>query len=87
MVRRDMSIPIIDTNLEMNVTDTMEDWDEAKLRSVVLSKHGNPRTTTDVCNDALHYALLIHLCRLFANSSSMLLKRRSAQSSPVFTVL
>jgi len=27
-----------------------EDWDEEKLRSVVLSKHGNPRTTTDkVC--------------------------------------
>ncbi|KAI5294373.1 hypothetical protein KEM52_004154 [Ascosphaera acerosa] len=30
--------------------DTMESWDEEKLRSVVLSKHGNPRTTTDkVC--------------------------------------
>lgn len=28
----------------------MEDWDEAKLREVVLSKHGNPKTTTDkVC--------------------------------------
>lgn len=27
------------------------DWDEAKLRSVVVSKHGNPKTTTDkVCN-------------------------------------
>ena len=29
-------------------TDTMESWDEEKLRNVVLSKHGNPRTTTDV---------------------------------------
>ena len=30
--------------------DTMADWDEAKLREVVLSKHGNPKTTTDkVC--------------------------------------
>ncbi|KIX04372.1 uncharacterized protein Z518_05240 [Rhinocladiella mackenziei CBS 650.93] len=30
--------------------DNMEDWDEEKLRKVVLSKHGNPRTTTDkVC--------------------------------------
>ncbi|KAJ5636339.1 Translation machinery-associated protein 46 [Penicillium longicatenatum] len=30
--------------------DTMDQWDEEKLRSVVLSKHGNPRTTTDkVC--------------------------------------
>ncbi|EER26955.1 Zinc finger CCCH type domain containing protein [Coccidioides posadasii C735 delta SOWgp] len=30
--------------------DTMDSWDEDKLRKVVLSKHGNPRTTTDkVC--------------------------------------
>lgn len=30
--------------------DTMDNWDEAKLRSVILSKHGNPRTTTEkVC--------------------------------------
>ncbi|KXL46456.1 hypothetical protein M433DRAFT_50634, partial [Acidomyces richmondensis BFW] len=30
--------------------DTMDNWDEAKLRAVVLSKHGNPKTTTDkVC--------------------------------------
>ncbi|CEP62097.1 translation machinery-associated protein TMA46 LALA0_S04e07712g [Lachancea lanzarotensis] len=30
--------------------DTMESWDEEKLRSVILSKHGNPKTTTDkVC--------------------------------------
>ncbi|KAL1971300.1 hypothetical protein VTN77DRAFT_252 [Rasamsonia byssochlamydoides] len=30
--------------------DTMDKWDEEKLRKVVLSKHGNPRTTTDkVC--------------------------------------
>lgn len=30
--------------------DTMDNWDESKLRSVILSKHGNPRTTTDkVC--------------------------------------
>ncbi|MCJ1309838.1 hypothetical protein MMC25_003499 [Agyrium rufum] len=28
----------------------MTEWDEAKLRSVVMSKHGNPKTTTDkVC--------------------------------------
>jgi len=26
----------------------MDTWDEAKLRSVVLSKAGNPRTTTDI---------------------------------------
>ncbi|CAK42094.1 uncharacterized protein An14g05330 [Aspergillus niger] len=30
--------------------DTIDDWDEEKLRKVILSKHGNPRTTTDkVC--------------------------------------
>ena len=30
--------------------DTMDDWDEEKLRNVVKSKHGNPQTTTDkVC--------------------------------------
>ena len=33
----------------------MENWDEEKLRSVVLSKHGNPRTTTDV-SPLVHYA-------------------------------
>jgi len=26
----------------------MDKWDEEKLRSVILSKHGNPQTTTDV---------------------------------------
>lgn len=35
---------------ETKKADDMADWDEEKLRSVVLSKHGNPRTTTDkVC--------------------------------------
>jgi hypothetical protein len=35
---------------EKQKADTMDNWDEEKLRSVVLSKHGNPRTTTDkVC--------------------------------------
>lgn len=30
--------------------DDMVDWDEEKLRNVVVSKHGNPKTTTDkVC--------------------------------------
>ncbi|KAL8698225.1 MAG: hypothetical protein Q9224_001949, partial [Gallowayella concinna] len=30
--------------------DDMADWDEEKLRQVVTSKHGNPKTTTDkVC--------------------------------------
>ncbi|KAH9481167.1 Translation machinery-associated protein 46 [Psilocybe cubensis] len=30
------------------LTDTMDTWDEEKLRKVVLSKAGNPRTTTDI---------------------------------------
>ncbi|PGH09730.1 hypothetical protein GX51_00410 [Blastomyces parvus] len=30
--------------------DLMDNWDEEKLRNVVMSKHGNPKTTTDkVC--------------------------------------
>lgn len=28
--------------------DTMDTWDEAKLREVITSKHGNPQTTTDI---------------------------------------
>ena len=28
--------------------DTMDNWDEEKLRKVVLSKAGNPKTTTDI---------------------------------------
>lgn len=28
--------------------ETMEDWDEDKLRDVIKSKHGNPKTTTDI---------------------------------------
>ncbi|ODV85536.1 hypothetical protein CANARDRAFT_189904, partial [[Candida] arabinofermentans NRRL YB-2248] len=28
--------------------DTMDTWDEEKLRSVILSKHGNLKTTTDI---------------------------------------
>jgi len=35
---------------EQKKEDTMDDWDEEKLRNVVMSKHGNPKTTTDkVC--------------------------------------
>lgn len=39
-----------DAAQEEKKNDTMDKWDEEKLRNVVLSKHGNPRTTTDkVC--------------------------------------
>jgi len=35
---------------ERRKKDNMDNWDEDKLRQVVLSKHGNPKTTTDkVC--------------------------------------
>lgn len=34
--------------------DTMDKWDQAKLNSVILSKHGNPKSTTDkVCKHFL----------------------------------
>ncbi|KAL8780863.1 MAG: hypothetical protein Q9213_006275 [Squamulea squamosa] len=39
-----------ETEEEERKKDDMADWDEAKLRQVVTSKHGNPKTTTDkVC--------------------------------------
>lgn len=28
--------------------ENMDDWDEEKLKKVIMSKHGNPRTTTDI---------------------------------------
>lgn len=37
-----------DTREQDKSADTMENWDEDKLRKVVLSKHGNPRTITDI---------------------------------------
>ncbi|KAG6868669.1 hypothetical protein C0993_012172 [Termitomyces sp. T159_Od127] len=36
---------------EDKLKDTMENWDDEKLRKVVLSKAGNPRTTTDAIED------------------------------------
>ncbi|KAI9000428.1 hypothetical protein BD414DRAFT_532299 [Trametes punicea] len=33
---------------EEKAADSMDKWDEEKLRKVVLSKSGNPRTTTDI---------------------------------------
>ncbi|KAJ9101043.1 hypothetical protein QFC21_003261 [Naganishia friedmannii] len=38
---------------DVKAQDTMDKWDEEKLRSVVTSKGGNPRTTTDLgmCRD------------------------------------
>lgn len=39
-----------ETEEQKKKEETMEEWDEEKLRSVVMSKHGNPKTTTDrVC--------------------------------------
>lgn len=39
-----------ETEEEEKKKDNMDNWDEEKLRQVVLSKHGNPKTTTDkVC--------------------------------------
>ncbi|KAK6462185.1 putative translation machinery-associated protein [Scheffersomyces coipomensis] len=33
---------------EEKEADTMDNWDEEKLRKVISSKHGNPMTTTDI---------------------------------------
>src|SRR6266852_2243378 len=55
----------------VRATDTMDKWDEEKLRSVILSKHGNPRTTTEVqCPPLIlehpltYFPLLIFLDRM-----------------------
>jgi hypothetical protein len=66
--KRKMSLP---TALEK---DTMDKWDEEKLRSVVTSKGGNPRTTTDVSSalraPRFHSMLTLEtFARLFASSS------------------
>ena len=50
-------------------TDTMESWDEEKLRNVVLSKHGNPRTTTDV---HLLFSIKCYQCRIDIPTSDRL---------------
>ncbi|KAL4868036.1 hypothetical protein BDV12DRAFT_107453 [Aspergillus spectabilis] len=48
--KKDLYTDSRETEEETKKTDTMDQWDEEKLRNVVLSKHGNPRTTTDkVC--------------------------------------
>ncbi|KAJ5279232.1 Translation machinery-associated protein 46 [Penicillium angulare] len=48
--KKDLYTDSRETEEETKQVDTMDQWDEEKLRSVVMSKHGNPRTTTDkVC--------------------------------------
>lgn len=48
--KRDLYQDTREQEREEKEKDKMEDWDEEKLRNVVLNKHGNPRTTTDkVC--------------------------------------
>lgn len=48
--KKDLYTDSRESKEEEKKADTMDTWDEEKLRSVVVSKHGNPRTTTDkVC--------------------------------------
>ncbi|KEF55502.1 uncharacterized protein A1O9_08252 [Exophiala aquamarina CBS 119918] len=50
VAKRDLYQDTREQEREEKEKDNMEDWDEEKLRDVVTSKHGNPRTTTDkVC--------------------------------------
>ncbi|THG97525.1 hypothetical protein EW026_g4494 [Hermanssonia centrifuga] len=39
---------LYEDNREEKLKDTMDTWDDEKLQKVVLSKGGNPRTTTDI---------------------------------------
>lgn len=48
--RKDAKKDLYTDAREEKEADTMDSWDEEKLRKVILSKHGNPKTTTDkVC--------------------------------------
>ncbi|KIV87238.1 hypothetical protein PV11_02796 [Exophiala sideris] len=48
--KRDLYQDTRETEKEEKEKDKMDDWDEEKLQKVILSKHGNPKTTTDkVC--------------------------------------
>ncbi|TKY85132.1 hypothetical protein EX895_006212 [Sporisorium graminicola] len=47
--KKDLYVDMRDENEDKKL-DTMDKWDDAKLESVILSKHGNPKSTTDkVC--------------------------------------
>lgn len=48
--RKDAKKDLYTDAREEKENDTMDNWDEEKLRKVIMSKHGNPKTTTDkVC--------------------------------------
>ena len=48
--KKDLYTDEKDKEADEKEKDKMDDWDEEKLRKVVMSKHGNPKTTTDkVC--------------------------------------
>ena len=70
----------------IQIIDTMDTWDEEKLRTVVLSKAGNPRTTTDV--SSLNIMLVLNSpftpvpqCRSYANISFRRLSHRNSVGS------
>lgn len=46
--RKDAKKDLYTDSREEKEQDTMDNWDEDKLRKVILSKHGNPKTTTDI---------------------------------------
>lgn len=60
---------IIAIKVLIRAQDTMDKWDEEKLRSVILSKGGNPKTTTDVCSPfesyPTHLTNLKIVCKFF----------------------
>jgi hypothetical protein len=69
-----------DCGVDLRYADTMDKWDEEKLRNVVLSKHGNPKTTTDVRSLDSPAVCTPHdiIHRSCASSSSRQLRARSA---------
>ncbi|KDN43949.1 hypothetical protein K437DRAFT_236836 [Tilletiaria anomala UBC 951] len=48
--KKDLYVDTREQEREEKEADTMDKWDEEKLNKVILSKHGNPKSTTDkVC--------------------------------------
>jgi len=68
----------------------MDKWDEEKLRSVILSKHGNPQTTTDVSSE-LPLRVSPNPLRLFFPSrsyasTSLRLSRHKSEGHPLIYI-
>jgi len=68
-----------DIYTDARADDTMDKWDDAKLKSVVLSKHGNAKTTTECVGPS---AMSLTRAASSASSSSTRSRSQSTRDSP-----